>query len=88
MTGTELLADRHSEDPADLFLKDDIARMVTKGLTQKERNVILLYYYEGMTLKEIGLTLDLSEGRVSQIHADIIRRLRRRLKERQPDIAS
>ncbi|MBR2695221.1 MAG: FliA/WhiG family RNA polymerase sigma factor [Thermoguttaceae bacterium] len=87
MTGIELLADRHSKDPADIFLKDDIARMVTRGLTQKERNVILLYYYEGMTLKEIGLTLDLSEGRVSQIHADIIRRLRRRLKERRHDIA-
>ncbi len=87
-TVVELLADRHSEDPADLFLKDDIIRMVTKGLTQKERNIILLYYYEGMTLKEIGLTLDLSEGRVSQIHSDIIRRLQRQLEKRRPEITS
>ena len=86
ITEIDLLADRHSEDPADLFLKDDIARTITKGLTQKERNVILLYYYQEMTLKEIGLTLDLSEGRVSQIHADILRRLQQRLKQYLPEI--
>lgn len=37
-------------------------------LTEKERRVIVLYYYEDMTLKEISMTLEVSESRVSQLH--------------------
>ena len=40
-------------------------RLVTKGLNRNERLIIILYYYEEMTMKEIGATLDLSESRVS-----------------------
>ena len=57
-------------------LKCDFQNRLTNELTRSERLIIVLYYYEEMTMKEIGLTLDLSENRVSQMHADIIRRLR------------
>ena len=51
-----------------------------KGLTATERLILILYYYEEMTMKEIGLTLDLSESRVSQMHSAIVDRLRFQLR--------
>ena len=53
--------------------------LITHGLTRAERLIIVLYYYEQMTMKEIGATLDLSESRVSQMHSAIIARLRSEL---------
>jgi DNA-directed RNA polymerase sigma subunit (sigma70/sigma32) len=44
--------------------------------------IVLLYYYEELTMKEIGSTLDLSESRVSQMHSAIVRRLRTHLQNR------
>lgn len=46
------------------------------SLPEKERLVLSLYYYEELTLKEIGMTLDLTESRVCQIHSQAILRLR------------
>ena len=40
---------------------------------------MVLYYFEELTMAEIGVVLDLSESRVSQIHKDVIERLRDRL---------
>jgi RNA polymerase sigma factor for flagellar operon FliA len=48
-------------------------------LPERERMVIALYYYEGLTLKEIGEIMEISESRVSQIHTKAIFRLRGRL---------
>ncbi len=47
-----------------------------KSLPERERQIIILYYYRGMTLKEIGNILGVSESRVSQLHAKAIFRLR------------
>ena len=51
------------------------------SLTEKERNVITLYYYEEMTLKEISLVLNVSESRVSQLHTKALGRMRKTLGE-------
>ena len=56
--------------------------LLTKGLSRAERLILILYYYEEMTMKEIGLTLDLSESRVSQMHSSIIMRLKAQMKHR------
>ncbi len=48
-------------------------------LPERERLVLTLYYYEGLTLKEIGVVLDVSESRVCQLHTKAIARLRTRL---------
>ena len=45
-------------------------------LPEKEKTVVALYYYEGMTLKEISLILKLSEARISQLHTKAVFRLR------------
>jgi RNA polymerase sigma factor for flagellar operon FliA len=50
------------------------------SLSEQERLVLALYYYEEMTLKEIGETLNISESRVSQIHTKAVQRLRTRLR--------
>ena len=52
--------------------KTTLMRLVTKGLNRNERLIIILYYYEELTMKEIGATLDLSESRVSQMHSSIV----------------
>ncbi len=45
-------------------------------LPEKERMVLTLYYFEELTMKEIGLTLGVVESRISQVHASAVLRLR------------
>jgi RNA polymerase sigma factor for flagellar operon FliA len=47
-----------------------------EDLPEKERMVLTLYYYEELTMKEIGLTLGVVESRISQIHSSAMRRMR------------
>ncbi len=56
-------------------VKDTLVNSIDK-LPEKERIVVSLYYYEGLTLKEISLILKLSEARISQLHTKAIFRLR------------
>lgn len=61
-------------------LKSSIAKAIL-GLPEKEQMVLSLYYTEELNLKEIGLILNVSESRVSQIHSQATLRLRSRLKD-------
>ena len=70
--------DTRAEDPAVKVSREVLAEHLTSGLAREERLVLVLYYYEAMTMAEIGAVLDLSESRVSQIHKDILQRLRHR----------
>lgn len=72
----DVLEDRRTTDPTDEIQRRDLKGLITKGLTRAERLILVLYYYEEMTMKEIGATLDLSESRVSQMHSSIIMRLK------------
>lgn len=67
--------------------KRDVMRLVTRGLNRNERLIIILYYYEELTMKEIGQTLGLSEARVSQMHSSIVERLKDQLRRRRPEFA-
>ncbi len=54
-------------------------RDAVRAADERERTVLMLYYYENLTLAEIGNVLGVTEGRVSQIHTKAVLRLRRRL---------
>jgi len=79
----DLIKNRGEENPAARLQKEDLKGLVSKGLSKKERLIVLLYYYEEMTMKEIGATLDLSESRVCQMHASILIRLKAHLSGRE-----
>jgi RNA polymerase sigma factor for flagellar operon FliA len=55
-----------------------IREYLTRGLKEQDRLIITLYYYERLTMAEIGLVLGVSESRVCQRHAEIVEQLRAR----------
>jgi len=78
--------DHRSINPFTTVQQKDIKDLVTRGLSRAERLIVILYYFEEMTMKEIGDTLDLSESRVSQMHSAILGRLRNQLEKRQKEL--
>ena len=82
----DVLEDRRCVDPAEDIQRRDIKDLLTKGLTRAERLILILYYYEEMTMKEIGATLALSESRVSQMHSSILNRLKAQLGDRRREL--
>ncbi len=80
----DVIRDQRQENPVTELQKRDLQLLLTKGLTRAERMIVVLYYYEEMTMKEIGSTLDLSESRVSQMHSSILARLKSQMQPR-PD---
>jgi RNA polymerase sigma factor for flagellar operon FliA len=78
----DILEDKKAEDPTGRLQNRDLMKLVTRGLNRNERLIVILYYYEEMTMKEIGATLNLSESRVSQMHSSIVARLQAHLAKR------
>ena len=76
----DCLAGKGDADPqTQLRLKEIISKAIDT-LPEKERLIISLYYYEELTMKEIGEVLGITESRVSQIHSKAVFRLRNKLK--------
>ncbi len=78
----DVIRDDSQANPVSETQRRDLKELLTKGLSRAERLIIILYYYEGMTMKEIGGTLDLSESRVSQMHSSILLRLKSHMRHR------
>jgi RNA polymerase sigma factor for flagellar operon FliA len=83
-TQSDVLAKIGENNPFSLFSRNELKetlRDAIESLPEKEGLVLSLYYYEELTLKEIGLVLELSESRISQLHSQAILRLRGSLKK-------
>jgi RNA polymerase sigma factor for flagellar operon FliA len=77
-----LLVAAPSSDPANQLLEDERIEELAEAiahLSQREQLLLSLYYNEGLTLKEIGQVLGISESRVSQIHTAVVLKLRAKL---------
>ncbi|MDF1868780.1 MAG: FliA/WhiG family RNA polymerase sigma factor [Phycisphaerales bacterium] len=82
----DVIRDNSQVAPVKVIQRNDLKDLMTKGLTRAERLIVILYYYEGMTMKEIGTTLDLSESRVSQMHSSILARLKAQMQHRMREL--
>lgn len=78
----QMLEDATAEEPGAALEAEEVERFlgeVIESLPERERLVVTLYYYEGLTLKEIGHVMGVSESRVCQLHTKALVRLRARL---------
>jgi RNA polymerase sigma factor for flagellar operon FliA len=80
----ERVFEGNEDDPIHALLareRVDLVASAIETLPEKERTVIALYYHEGITMKETGAVLGLTESRVSQLHAQALLRLRGLLRD-------
>lgn len=76
---TDKSASRHFDAPETVIEKNELKDMLVEALellTDKEKKVILLYYYEELTLKEISKVLEVSESRISQLHTKALQKMK------------
>lgn len=72
----------HFEQPDRVMEKEEMKKILVETLeqlTENERKVITLYYYEDLTLKEISRILEVSESRVSQLHTKALQKMKKKL---------
>ena len=70
------------DGPEEVIERDELKRILAEALellTEKEQKVILLYYYEDLTLKEISSILEVSESRISQLHTRALQKMKTKL---------
>ncbi len=85
--GTDVPQDRNApskqfEQPEDVVEQGELKAMLAEALellTEKERKVIVLYYYEELTLKEISNILEVSESRISQLHTKGLQKMKTKM---------
>lgn len=81
--GNDVKASAHhgtGVNPENRILKEELKSQLTEALsmlTEKEKTVVLLYYYEDLTLKEISRVMEVSESRISQLHSKALTKMRR-----------
>jgi RNA polymerase sigma factor for flagellar operon FliA len=79
----DVIEDAANFGPYSMLERKEVKQLLVGGinaLPEREKLVIALYYYEGLTLKEIGEVMQISESRVCQIHTEAMLRLRGKLK--------
>lgn len=84
--GSDIPADKHSssgfDTPETVIEKSELKDVLAEALellTEKEKKVVLLYYYEELTLKEISHVLEVSESRISQLHTKALQKMKTKM---------
>lgn len=88
LTKMELVENAKGEPPMDDIQRRELIEFLIRGLSKKEKLIMILYYYEELTMREIGAIIDLSESRVCQIHSKIVMRLKTQLDSLRHELAS
>ena len=85
-SGNEAVMDANGNfrfaQPEEVIAETELKRMLKDAmqlLTEKEQKVILLYYYEDLTLKEISRVLEVSESRISQLHTKALQKMKKKM---------
>jgi len=76
MRWLDLVATKRAHEPSHRARRRELIRQLTHGLSRTEKLILVLYHCEELTMKEIGVTLGLSESRVSQMHSLLLTRLK------------
>lgn len=81
-TRLEKVHDNRFAQPESVIEKEEIKKILMEAidkLTEKEKKVIILYYYEELTLKEISHIMEVSESRISQLHTKALQKMKKKL---------
>lgn len=84
LTLVDTLEDKHAEDPVLAFEGEETKFLLARAINQlpeREKIVVTLYYYEGLTLAEIGQVLGVTESRICQMHTKAVLQLRGKINE-------
>lgn len=84
----EHLEDKRVGDPVQELSQKEIREVVSRLCSDLERLILVLYYYEHLSLKEIGCILEITESRVCQIHKQLLGKLKARLEARREELFS
>jgi len=85
-TWKEVLEDLRDGGPTKDLARQEVKDVVTRECSDVERLVLVLYYYEDLTLQQIGTVIKRTEGRVCQIHRSLLGKLRSRLESRREEL--
>ncbi|HUS57570.1 MAG TPA: FliA/WhiG family RNA polymerase sigma factor, partial [Planctomycetota bacterium] len=78
LTAIDILEDYRAPEPSEILEKREVSQIVMeviRSLPSTDRLVILLYYYDRLTMKQIGQVLQITESRICQIHTEVIAKL-------------
>ena len=77
----DVILSTRDENPGSRLEAEEILEIVMESLTEKEKQLVVMYYEEELTLKEIGDVMKVTESRVCQIHGAMIQKVRKRLEK-------
>jgi RNA polymerase sigma factor for flagellar operon FliA len=83
----DYLRDPGAPDPAEILNQKDVMRSIIRSLNKREKEIILMYYRDGLTMKQIGRLMSLTESRVCQIHSNVMKKLKMYLEETRDELS-
>lgn len=84
----ETIEDKGDSNPFHHMHRRDFVKHIHDSLNEQEKYIVLLYYFEELTMKEIGYVMEISESRVCQIHSRILLRLRIKFAKKRHELFS
>lgn len=88
MSALNLVPDRDAEVPGEKLSRDELLKLVGHRMSDQEKRIVYLKYWEELPMREIGDMTGLSESRVCKIHTRLIERMQDRFRVGQPDVAA